>query len=203
MKSEPDKVFTAKSLQAEGFAFLKSADSQTFTKQWALAKQTARMDAFRDLSAKMYREKLPSGDTVGVKVVRDESYRIYADMFMREAKSADYDAVLDRIKVTLILSLTQDFYRCMDGDTEVVAQCIQAMRKSTLTRLGSKTAKVETKNLSCQNNDCSDQLHVGGFSKEISPVDDALLDMGLYDSEWFVYTGGSLLIRYFGTKMLF
>lgn len=202
LKSEQVKILPDKTLQANGFAIIKNTDGQSFTQQWVTAKQEARLHAFRELATQMYKEVLPGGSTVGGNVIKDESYRIYVDMFLRNARSVDYQSVRDRAKVTLSLTLNQEFYRCMDGDLSTVAQCIQGMHKSTLTRLGSKEARVETRNLSCQSSDCIDQFYVAGFSKEPSAVDDALLDAGLYDSEWMMNTGGSLLGRYLWSKIV-
>lgn len=190
----------SKTLSASGISRFDDSGALNVKQRWQQAQQNAKLDAYRDLAAQLYREPLPNGSTVGAQVMRDEAYRIYVDSYLREARPADYRTVRDHLKATLDLTLTPRFYRCMAGDAGQVGQCKQQDQKLAFSRLGYREATVVSANLACGNRDCSDQYHVKGFSKQPNVVDDVLLDAGMYDSEWTINTGARTLLNYFLTN---
>jgi len=187
----------AKTLRANGYSRLE-VDMQTpFDQMWLKAQQEAKLSAYRRLAERLYLEALEGGKTVGSQVMSDEAYRIYVDTFLREARAVDSQNLKDTLKTTLELNLTPRFYRCMSGDSEVVRLCLQADHKSAITRLGLNPAETTLINLACGVRDCSDQLSVQGFSTQRNPVDNVLLNAGLYDTEWAVSTTAGIFSRLF------
>lgn len=192
-----------KTLRATGYSRFEDSGNVPVNQRWLMAQQAAKLDAYRGLAEQLYQETLDGQKTVGSQVMSDEAYRVYFDTFLREARAADYRTVKDSLKATLELNLTPRFYRCMSGDTVVVNQCLQADNKLAFTRLGFKPATTTSANLACGARDCSDQFYVQGFSKDRNPVDDALLDAGLYDVEWAAHTGANVFGRYLLFKGFF
>lgn len=187
----------AKSLRASGYSRLEADNQTPFNHMWLKAQQAAKLSAYRSLAESLYQEALDADKTVGSQVMSDEAYRVYVDTFLREARAVDSHNVKDTLKITLELNLTPRFYRCMSGDAEIVKLCLQADNKSALTRLGLNTAKTTTVNLACSERDCSDQLSVQGFATQRNPVDEVLLNAGLYDVEWSVSTSAGIFSRVF------
>lgn len=185
-----------KILQASGYGQVDDRSRASFSQNWQSTQQSAKLNAYRGLADQLYYEPLGEGKTVGSQVVSHEVYRVYLDTYLRQARATDYRAVKDNLKTTLELKLTPRFYQCMKGDVARVRQCIEEDDKLAFTRLGYKTAKATTVNLACGTSDCSDQFSVQGFSKNPNDVDDFLLDVGLYDTEWTVNTGLRLLFNY-------
>ncbi len=194
-KAETTAPVTAgKTLRAVGYSRYENGGNVSVDQRWLMAQQAAKLDAYRGLADQLYKEVLDGQKTVGSQVMNDEVYRVYLDTYLRGAHAVDYRTVKDTLKATLELDVTPHFYRCMAGDTVIVSQCLQADNKLPFTRLGNKPATMVSVNMACSNPDCSDQLSVQGFSKDRNPVDDALLNMGLYDTEWMAQTGVNLFI---------
>jgi|GEM_PF-291267 hypothetical protein len=187
----------SKVLRATGYSRFEDGGNVSANQRWLMAQQAAKLDAYRGLADQIYKEALDGKKTVGSQIMSDEAYRLYFDTYLREARAVDYRTVKDTLKATLELNLTPRFYRCMTGDAVVVNQCLQDDNKLAFTRIGYKPAATASANLACGNRDCSDQLYVQGFSKDRNPVDDVLLDAGLYDVEWAAHTGAQIFGRYF------
>ncbi|WP_305907360.1 hypothetical protein Q9L42_016320 [Methylomarinum sp. Ch1-1] len=160
------------------------------------AEQAAKMDAYRELASLLYREDLGDGGTVGAQVMRDESYRVYFDTYLREAKVLSSQTLGKVVHVDLTLALTERFYHCMAGETRRVRQCLLQDDKIPFTRIGYRSAEIKTVNLGCGSVDCSGLLHVNGFADGKNAFDRGLLNAGLYDSEWTLNTAGRLFINY-------
>ncbi|ATG91140.1 hypothetical protein [Methylomonas koyamae] len=186
-----------KTLHASGFSNFDNSGRLSVNQRWLQAQQAAKLEAFRSLADQLYREPLDGGDTVGAKVMRDETYRVYLDTYLRGAAASDYRTVKDTLKATLELQLSPRFYRCMSGGTGNVDQCLQQDNKVPFTRLGYKEATVTSANLACGSRDCNDLYYVSGFSKRPNILDDVLLDAGLYDAQGIVNTGARGFLQYF------
>lgn len=189
-----DPAAASKTIRATGYSRYENGGNVSVNQSWLMAQQAAKLDAYRGLAGQLYKEVLDGQKSVGQQVMSDEVHRVYLDTYMRSAKPVDYRTVRDTLQATLELNVTPRFYRCMSGDTSVVSQCLQEDNKLPFTRTGNKPAMMASVNMACGNPDCSDQLHVQGFSKERHAVDNALLDLGLYDTEWMVQTGVNLFL---------
>lgn len=187
----------SKSLRASGYSRLDNDTQTPFEQMWLKGQQAARLSAYRSLADSLYQEVLEGDKTVGSQVMSDEAYRVYVDTYLREARAVDTRNLSDTLKTTLELNLTPRFYRCMSGDSVVVKLCLQADNKSAMTRLGLNPAKSTMANLACSVRDCSDQLSVQGFATQRNPVDNALLNAGLYDVEWSLSTSSGVFSRVF------
>lgn len=194
MAGKSAELPASKTLVAAGYSRFDDSGHISVNQRWLSAQQAAKLDAYRGLADQLYAEVLAPNKTVGSQVVGNEGHRVYLDTYLRQAQAADYRTVKDTLKATLQLTLTPRFYRCINGDAAVVNQCLQEDGKLALTRLGYKSASVVSANLACAARDCSDQLSVQGFAKDRHPVDDVLLDVGLYDVEWIGHTGINLLL---------
>lgn len=183
--------------QLVGSGFARYTEESQATKRWLQTQQQAKLDAYRDLAEQVYRVVLKDGRTVGHQVVADERYRQYVDIYLRQAKASEYRNARDVLKAQMTLTLTPRFFQCLQGDVSEVSLCLLEQNKSIVTRIGQRTATSGSINLACAQADCSDRLAVGGFDGKRNPVDAALLEAGLYDSEWFVNTGGDVMGRYF------
>jgi hypothetical protein len=192
-----DNTAKAKVLRASGYSRIDADKLMPFDQMWLKAQQSAKLSAYRSLAEKLYLEALVGDKTVGSQVVSDEVYRVYVDTFLREAHAVDSQNLQGTLKTTLELNLTPRFFRCMSGDSEVVKLCLQADNKSAMTRLGLNPAKTTMANLACGARDCSDQLSVQGFATQRNPVDNVLLNAGLYDMEWSVSTSAGIFSRVF------
>jgi outer membrane protein FlgP len=191
----PETAAVDKQLTGTGFSHY--VDQTPPGKRWQLTAQAAKLEAYRNLSNQLYAEPLDAQRTVGSQVVADERYREYVDVYLRQAMASDYRNAGDVLKVQMTLTLKPVFYQCMRGDVAQIGLCLQQQNKLPLTRLGYRQAAVSSVNLACVQKDCSDQISVQGFGQPRNPVDNALLNAGLYDSEWFVNTGGDVMGRYF------
>lgn len=187
---------SGKILRASGYSHFDDTDTLGVHQRWLKAQQAAKIQAFRDLAALLYQERLSDQTTVAEQVMRDEGYRIYVDSFLREAKASDYRTINNSLKASLELPLTSRFYQCMAGNAQQVGQCLLEDNKSTFTRLGYKPATMTSANFACGMRDCSDQLHVQGFAKQPNELNNLLLDVGLYDAEWIANTGARTLLNY-------
>lgn len=185
-----------KVVRASGFSRFDNSGRLNVNHRWLSAQQQAKLSAYRGLADQLYYEPLGGNKTVGSQVVSHEVYRVYLDTYLRGARSSDYRAVSDSLKTTLELKLTPRFYQCMSGDEEQANRCIQEDGKLALTRLGFKPATTTSLNFACAASDCSDQFHVGGFSRDRRGVNGALLNAGFYDVEWTVNTGVRILLNY-------
>ena len=184
-----DKVF-----QASGYSTLRSQPQLTQVQNQYAVEQKAKLNAYRDLALQIYREKLFDGRIVADQVIEHEAYRIYLDLFLREARVMESRHIADQQKVALELNLTPRFYQCFSATVAGVMQCLREDNKVPFTRVGYQKVPVSTLNLACS--DCADQLSIAGFSKEKNSVDSALLNVGLYDSQWMVDMGVKLLLNY-------
>ncbi|TPQ25409.1 hypothetical protein [Methylomonas koyamae] len=192
-----ESVQQTKTLRASGFSSFDNSGRLSVNQRWLQAQQAAKLEAFRGLADQLYREPLDNGDTVGAKVMRDETYRVYLDTYLRGAAASDYRTVKDNLKATLELQLSPRFYRCMSGGAGNVNQCLQEENKVPFTRLGYKEATVTSANLACGVRDCNDLYYVSGFSKQPNLLDDVLLDAGFYDAQGIVNTGARGFLQYF------
>lgn len=190
----PDKIH--KVITATGQSVLTQAAGLSEQQIKLKAEQKAKMRAYRSLAAALYHEKLNGAKTVASLVMRDESYRVYVDLFLREAKSGDSQILGKTLLTQLNLSLTDRFYRCMNATVEGIRRCLLEDNKMQFTRLGYNSAEVKTVNLACGAADCSDLFHVGGFNRQKNGFDRGLLSAGLYDSEWIVNASGRLLANF-------
>jgi len=186
----------ARVLQATGFSRFDDSGRLNVGQRWLSARQIAKLNAYRGLADQLYDEPLGPETTVGSRVIENEVYRVYLDLYLRQAQASDYRTFKDRLKTELQLPLTARFYHCMSGAPALAEQCIREDGKLAYTRLGYKTATTTRVNLACGSAGCSDQFHVGGFNSRPGPVDSALLDAGLYGVEWTLNMTGRTLFNY-------
>lgn len=185
-----------KVLRASGYSHFDDSRQIGVNHRWLSAQQQAKLNAYRGLADQLYDESLGENKTVGSQVLNHEVHRVYLDTYLRDARASDYRTVKDSLKTTLELKLTPRFYQCMAGDEAAVSRCIQQDGKLPVTRLGYNAATTTTVNLACITPDCSDQFHVGGFSRDRRGVNGALLNAGFYDVEWMLNTGGRVLFNF-------
>ncbi len=195
--AENQSVFSNKQLVASGYGSFDNSDGLKVNHRWLSAQQVAKLNAYRGLADQLYYEPVGENKTVGSQVVGHEAYRVYLDTYLRGAKSTDYRTIQNSLKTTMNLTLTSRFYQCMGGSVAQVNQCLREDNKLGITRLGYKQAVTTSANLACGTRDCSDQFYVQGFSNDRHPVDDGLLNAGLYDAEWIVNTGARTFFNYF------
>ena len=181
---QSDKV-----LYAKGYSQLRNAQNQF------VIEQVAKTNAYRGLAKQLYNEKLMSNLLVANQVIKDEAFRIYLDLFLREARVVESKFIADQKSVVLALSLTPRFYHCVSSTVALVKSCLREDDKIQFTRIGYQQAALSTVSLSCS--DCSSQLSVSGFSKEKSALDREMLNLGLYDAQWVGNVGIAAAIRYF------
>ena len=179
---------------AEGYG--RFNDSLQFKQRWLSTQQIAKLNAYRSLADQLYDEPLGDQQTIGSKVISHEAYRIYLDNFLREARASDYRTVKDSLKVSMTLRLTRKFYQCMSGDHLQVQRCLREDHKMDFSRLGYQAATKSSVNLACAQRDCGDQFHVKGFAHETTPLNDTLLEAGLYDAQWMANTSARLLFNH-------
>lgn len=186
---KPGKV-----LRAKGYGDLRGLAHLTDAQNLLAAEQTAKINAYRELAKQLYKEKLASNLAVADQVIKEESFRIYLDLFLREARLVGSRFNAGQKRVVLALSLTPRFYHCISSTAARVENCLREDDKVQFTRIGYQRAAQSTVNLSCS--DCSSQLSVSGFSKEKNELDKALLDFGGYDSQWGGNMAVTAAIRY-------
>lgn len=201
MQTKPDIKVTHvdKVLFAEGYSSLAGLPELSRIQNRYAIEQAAKIIAYRNLAKQIYREPLQEQLSVADQVIKDEAYRIYLDLYLREAKTVASQNVADQKKIVLGLSLTPRFYHCLSSTVEVVHQCLQEDDKVPFTRIGYQQSPLTTVNLSCTS-DCTDHLSMAGFSNEKHMLDRMMLDYGLYDTEWTVNLTVKALLRYFYIK---
>lgn len=182
-----------KTLIAEGYG--RFDESLQVKQRWLSTRQIAKLNAYRGLADQLYDEPLGNGQTVGSRVIGNESYRIYLDNYLRGARASDFRTLQDSLKISLTLTLKPDFYQCMGGDDVEIKRCLREDHQIDYSRLGYRQAATAHVNLACSRRDCSDQFHVKGFSNTPNPVDDTLLNAGLYDAQWTANIGARMLFN--------
>ncbi|MCK4841021.1 MAG: hypothetical protein KAT04_03960 [Methylococcales bacterium] len=158
--------------------------------------QSAKLNAYRKLATLLYNEKLTEELVVADQVMNDELFRVYMDLYLREAKVLESKVTARQLNITVKLILTARFYQCVSSTVAVVSQCLQQDNKVPFTRIGYKKAAESTVNISCAPSECGSQLHVSGFSDEKNIIDSALLSAGLYDAEWLINMGSKVMLRH-------
>ncbi len=192
-----DKVLTA-----QGYSRMQSLTHLTKKQNQFALEQAATINAYRRLAKRLYQEDLTKGLLVADQVIKAEAFRIYLDLYMRQAKVIESKMIQDQKNVKLALVLTPRFYNCLSTSIEKVSTCLREDGKVLYTRIGYQQAPVSTVNISCL--DCLSQLSVSGFSKEANVIDNALLNMGFYDLNWVGNSAASAFARYwFFTNMVF
>lgn len=194
LKPDSTDLVVDKVMQASGYSILRSQPQLTQVQNQFAVEQKAKLNAYRDLALQIYREKLFKGRLVADQIIEDEAYRVYLDLFLREARVVESRHIADQQKVVLELTLTPRFYQCFSATVAGVTQCLREDNKIPFTRIGYKKAPMSTVNLACS--DCADQLSIAGFSEEKNSIDSALLNIGLYDAEWTVNMGIKLMFNY-------
>ncbi len=192
-----DKVLTA-----QGYSRIHKLLYLTEKKNQFALEQVATINAYRGLAKRLYKERLTKGLSVADQVIKAEAFRIYLDLYMRQAKVIESKMIRDQKNVKLALVLTPRFYSCLSTTVEKVSTCLREDGKIQYTRIAYQQASVSTVNISCS--DCASQLSVSGFSKEANVIDNALLNMGFYDLNWVSNSAASAFARYwFFTNMVF
>ncbi len=164
------------------------------------AEQSAKLNGYRQLAAILYQKRLADGRVVGGQVMKNEAYRLYFDIFLRNAKVVNWQVLGNTLYTSMALTVTDRFYQCIASDSGFLAQCLQEENKLPFTRLGYNSAQVKTINLACGSIDCNGLLDVGGFSHGKNAFDRGLLNVGLYDAEWLLNTSSRLFANYFLIK---
>ena len=183
-----------KVLMAQGTSSLpKMAHLSAKENRFAL-EQAATINAYRKLAQQLYKEELVSGLLVADQVIKAEPFRIYVDLFLRQASIVKSTKIYDQKRIDLALTLTPRFYQCTSSTLAKVSQCLREDDKIQFTRIGYQQAPMATVNLSCY--DCSSQLSVSGFSKEKNAAEKVMLEAGLYDASWFSNMGANIFLRY-------
>lgn len=185
----PDKV-----LYAQGYSKLQRLTYLTDIQNKFAVEQAATIKAYRKLAEQLYSVRLTGGLTVADQVIKNDDFRVYVDLFLREAKVVKSKSVADLKMIKLELTLSPRFFYCISATKDQVEECLREDGKVQFTRIGYQHTSVSTVNLSCF--DCSSQFSIAGFSTEKSALDKGLLNLGLYDSEWGGSMVASTVIRY-------
>ncbi len=189
-QAQSDVILTASS-QAQ----IQPVAGLTALQQRYKAEQAAAIDAYRQLAALLFQQILPDGARVGEKVVQDEAFRFFVDNYLLEAKAQRmHDKHFAR--VNLRLTVADRFRQCMENP-HTVQHCLAEDNKQSFSRIGYRQATKKSVSLNCMSADCRGQFSIAGFSREKHVVDRALLQAGLYDSEWFLNTSAKIAMRYF------
>lgn len=186
-----------KTLYADGYSQFRNIPQLTQVQNQYAAEQAAKLNAYRELAKQLYLEQLSEELVIADQVLKNDLYRVYLDLFLREANIIKSTQIAEQNKITLQLNLTPRFYHCFSFTVKTVTGCIQEDNKIPYTRVGYQHVPLSTINLSCASTDCSTQLVVSGFSEEKNALDRTMLDYGLYDSEWTVNIALRAALRYF------
>jgi hypothetical protein len=193
---------TNKVIQAYGYSRISHDPQLTEIQNRFASEQAAKINAYRLLAKQLFSEKLTDNLFTGNllvadQVIKDESYRIYLDIFLREAKVMGYTKLTDQKRVSLELTLSPRFYQCFSSSVQVVSQCLNEDNKIPFTRIGYQQAPMSTVNMACASSNCFGELSISGFSKEKNILDSTLLNFGLYDTEWTVNMALKSWLRYY------
>ncbi len=188
-------------LQATGYSDIQPLAHLTAVQNKFATEQDATINAYRKLAKQLYQLKLSNGVSVAQKVVSQDDFRVYLDLFLREARVESSSKQLGRQKVVLGLLVNPRFHYCLSSQQRVRA-CLLEDDKMPFTRLGYQRVESNIVNLACV--DCYTQLSVAGFADNRNQIDHAMLNYGLYDSGWLANMATSVLIRYwFLTQWVF
>jgi hypothetical protein len=197
LKTGNSNEHVPKVLQSFGYSLVSHNPQLTKIQNRFATEQAAKINAYRFLAEQLFSEKLVDNLLVADQVIKDESYRIYLDIFLREAKVVGYTTIADQQKVTLELTLTPRFYQCFSSTIDVVSKCLNEDNKIPFSRLGYQQVPVSTVNMVCVSSNCFGELSISGFSKEKHIIDRTLLNFGLYDTEWTANMALKTWLRYF------
>lgn len=201
---ESTNFIPRKLLVANGYAQTSIEPQLSLRQSQYKMEQAAKIEAYRELAKQLYSEKVTDRTTVADQVIKDETFRTYLDLFLREAIVKDFVHFADQKKITLELSLSPRFYYCFSSTVDVVTQCLKQDNKTPFTRVGYKQVPLSVVNLDCISSYCDSQISVSGFSKKKNSVDSAMLSYGLYDSDWTINMALKSALRYFAlTKVNF
>lgn len=185
-----------KTLTAQGVGKVRKNQYVSIKNQYELAKQAAKIKAYRELAKQLYSEKVTSNFSVADQVIGHEKFRVYTDLYIRNAKETENNTIFGQTSVTLELILSSRFYYCLSS-LEGVNQCLLEDQKEPFTRVGYQVVPVSNTHLGCMDTHCFSQFSVSGFTKQKNTVDRAMLDYGLYDSEWIINMALKSAFRYF------
>jgi len=189
------KVVT-RSLMANGYAKRRQLPELTLVQNQFAMEQSAKLNAYRELAKQLYKEPLVDNVLVADQVIKNELYRIYVDLYLREAVVIKSSNIADLQKIVLNLNLTPRFYRCASSTVKIVSQCLREDNKVAFTRIGYQIADKSTVDMSCASLSCTPQMSVSGFSSKPKPMDNAMLNAGLYDAGWSANMAFKSMLRY-------
>lgn len=195
-------VIPDKTLTASGFGQLDQNASISIQHRRFAAEQSAKIKGYRQLASQLYQEKLPGGLTVAGQVMKNETYRMYFDTFLREAQVVDWQTSGTILHANMELTVTDRFYQCIASELAFLKQCLREDNKMPFTRLGYKKSEAKGVNLAC-GSDCGGQLSMNGFSQGKKGFDQTLLNYGLYDKQWILNMSSNLLVNFILLKSTF
>jgi len=185
-----------KILVARGYAKEKNLPELTQIQNRFANEQAARLNAYRELAKQLYSEKLVDNLTVADQVIKNEQFRIYVDLYLREATVVESGQIADLQKAVLSLNLTPRFYQCVSSSVRKASQCMQEDNKVAFTRIGYQKANRSTVDLSCVSLNCSPQMSIAGFSNKPSALDNFSLNYGMYDASWTANMAFKTMLHY-------
>ena len=197
IKPDENPKVASKVLLASGYSKLRNLPQLTEDQNRLAIEQSAKLNAYRQLAKQLYNVRLSKDLLVADQIIKDESYRIYFDLFLREAKVVQSKNIADLKLVELELDLLPRFYQCISATVEVVSLCLHKENKIPFTRIGYQRAPMTKVNLSCASIDCGMQLSMSGFSTSKPAFDRAMLNIGLYDLEWSANIALKSFMQYF------
>ncbi len=158
--------------------------------------QQAKLQAYRQLAAQVYQQPLADQTQVADQVLKHEAYRVYADLYLREAEVIESEHRNGQRRMGMQLVLTPRFYGCMQSSIDGVSECIREDNKIPFTRLGFQPSATTQVSLDCVFDQCGSLRSVQGFGKRKSAVDQALLRAGIYDTQFLLNTGAKTFLYY-------
>lgn len=189
-----DTQKSAKVLTVQGGSQLPKQAHLTEQQNRFELEQAATINAYRKLAGLLYKEILADDLLVADQVIKAEAFRIYVDLFLREANVIGFENIYEQKKVSLALTLSPRFYQCVSTTVTKVSQCLLEDNKIPFTRIGYQKSPVSTVNLSCYG--CSSQFSIAGFSKEKDIVSRVMLEAGFYDVGWLSNMAATAIARY-------
>lgn len=186
----PVVLRTTVSMQDSHFPNLTEVENRYATEQ------QAKLKAYRQLSSQVYQQSLDDQVQVADQVLKHEAYRVYADLYLREAEVVESEHRNGQREIGMQLVLTPRFYGCMQASIEGVSECIREDNKIPFTRLGFQPVATTQVSLDCVFDQCGSLRSVQGFGKRKPALDQALLRAGIYDTQFLLNTGAKTFLYY-------
>jgi len=152
-KAPPTAFLPQKTISAIGYGTVEKSDRYSRAQIKLMAMRASKMDAYRSLAEQLNGIQLRGQTTIGDMEVTHDNYQVYLNAYLRGARvkrtsaiGSDIYAGDDTFETVVELDLTPRFYECINGQNELINQCLQQNPESPAPNIEYTPSKVSSIN---------------------------------------------------------